>query len=71
MDAGRGGVAGLAATDYLAHAGSDVTLLEATDRVGGNVHTVSFAGRPLDLGAEMLVTREPTAVDLCRGFPRG
>ncbi|HEY2317326.1 MAG TPA: protoporphyrinogen oxidase [Solirubrobacteraceae bacterium] len=63
-----GGVAGLAATDYLAHAGSDVTLLEATDRLGGNVHTASFAGRPLDLGAEMLVTREPTAVDLCRAL---
>jgi oxygen-dependent protoporphyrinogen oxidase len=63
-----GGVAGLAATDYLAHAGRDVTLLEVSDRLGGNVHTMSFAGRPLDLGAEMLVTREPTAVDLCRAL---
>lgn len=61
-----GGIAGLAATDRLARAGVAITLLEATDRLGGNVHTTSFAGRALDLGAEMLVTREPTAIELCR-----
>jgi protoporphyrinogen/coproporphyrinogen III oxidase len=63
-----GGLAGLAAADHLARAGCEVTLLEATDRLGGNVHTASFAGRPLDLGAEMLVTREPTAIDLCHAL---
>ncbi|HEY2771625.1 MAG TPA: protoporphyrinogen oxidase [Solirubrobacteraceae bacterium] len=61
-----GGIAGLAAADRLTRAGVDVTLLEAADRLGGKIYTTSFAGRPLDLGAEMLVTREPTAVDLCR-----
>lgn len=61
-----GGIAGLAAADRLAEAGADVTLLEAADRLGGKVHTMSFAGRPLDMGAEVLVTREPTAIDLCR-----
>jgi oxygen-dependent protoporphyrinogen oxidase len=61
-----GGIAGLAATDRLAAAGLDVTLLEATDRLGGKVHTTAFAGRPLDLGAEVLVTRDPTAIELCR-----
>jgi oxygen-dependent protoporphyrinogen oxidase len=60
------GMAGLAAADHLAAAGVDVTLLEATGRLGGKVHTTSFAGRPLDMGAEVLVTREPTAVALCR-----
>jgi oxygen-dependent protoporphyrinogen oxidase len=46
--------------------GVAATLLEAGGRLGGKVHTVSFAGRPLDMGAEVLVTREPTAVALCR-----
>jgi oxygen-dependent protoporphyrinogen oxidase len=63
-----GGIAGLAAADHLADAGVDVTLLEAADRLGGKVCTTSFAGRPLDMGAEVLVTREPTATDLCRAL---
>jgi len=61
-----GGIAGLAAADRLARSGLDVTLLEAADRLGGKVHTVSFAGRPLDIGAEALVARDATAFDLCR-----
>jgi protoporphyrinogen/coproporphyrinogen III oxidase len=60
------GLAGLAAADRLARAGVHVTLLEAADRLGGNVHTTSFVGRPLDMGAEALVTREPAAMELCR-----
>jgi oxygen-dependent protoporphyrinogen oxidase len=60
-----GGIAGLAAADRLAVAGAEVTLLEGEDRLGGKVYTSAFAGRPLDMGAEALVTREPTAVDLC------
>jgi oxygen-dependent protoporphyrinogen oxidase len=61
-----GGVAGLAAADRLGDAGAEVALLEAADRLGGNVRTVAFAGRPLDMGAEALLSREPTARDLCR-----
>jgi oxygen-dependent protoporphyrinogen oxidase len=61
-----GGIAGLAAADRLAVAGLEVTLLEAAGRLGGKVYTTSFAGRPLDLGAETMVTREPTVTDLCR-----
>jgi protoporphyrinogen/coproporphyrinogen III oxidase len=61
-----GGIAGLAAADRLAAAGVRVTLLEAAERFGGMIHTASFAGRALDLGAEALVTREPAAIELCR-----
>jgi oxygen-dependent protoporphyrinogen oxidase len=60
-----GGIAGLAAADRLAEAGAEVTLVEAADRLGGNVYTTSFAGHPLDLGAEVFVTRESTAIELC------
>ena len=66
-----GGIAGLAAADLLAGSGVDVLVLEAGDRLGGNVHTVSFAGRPLDLGAEVFVTQEPTASELCHELSLG
>ena len=61
-----GGVAGLAAADRLTAAGVDVTLLEATDRLGGKVCTTSFAGRALDMGAEVVLTRDPGALELWR-----
>ena len=60
-----GGMAGLAAADRLAATGAQVTLVEAADRLGGNVYTTSFAGHPLDLGAEALVRRDKTAIELC------
>jgi oxygen-dependent protoporphyrinogen oxidase len=59
-----GGVAGLVAATRLARAGVDVTLLERSERFGGNVRTIPFAGRALDMGAEMVVTRPADAVDL-------
>lgn len=66
-----GGLAGLAAADRLAEAGAEVTLLEAADRLGGNVYTTSFADRALDLGAELLLTRDPAAIDVCHGLSLG
>ncbi|MEA2233525.1 MAG: protoporphyrinogen/coproporphyrinogen oxidase [Solirubrobacteraceae bacterium] len=60
-----GGIAGLAAAARVAAAGVDVTLLERSDRLGGSVRTIPFAGRALDVGAEMIVTGQPAAVDLC------
>ena len=61
-----GGIAGLAAADRLAAAGVRVTLLEGSQRLGGKIHTVPFAGRALDVGAEALVMRQPAAIELCR-----
>ena len=40
-----GGLSGLAAADRLAAAGARVTLVEAGERLGGNVYTSSFADR--------------------------
>lgn len=54
-----GGVAGLAAARDLARAGRQVTLLEATDRLGGCVATREVAGLTLDVGAESFATRTP------------
>lgn len=61
-----GGIAGLAAADRLLSAGARVTLLEATDRLGGKLRTGEIEGAPVDLGAESMLARRPEAVDLAR-----
>jgi oxygen-dependent protoporphyrinogen oxidase len=43
-----------------------ITLLEAAERLGGKIRTESFAGRPLDVGAEALLARVPAGAELCR-----
>jgi oxygen-dependent protoporphyrinogen oxidase len=70
-----GGITGLAAAHRLAAAlpvtdgsscsGPRITLLEADERFGGKIRTENFAGRPLDVGAEALLARIPTALELC------
>jgi oxygen-dependent protoporphyrinogen oxidase len=60
-----GGIAGLVAAARVAAAGVEVTLLERSERLGGNVRTIPFAGRSLDVGAEMMITAQPAAVELC------
>lgn len=46
------GVAGLAAAYRLARAGEQVTVVEASDRLGGMVRSVRLAGEWIDAGAE-------------------
>jgi monoamine oxidase len=50
------GAAGLMAARELARAGRSVLVLEASDRIGGRVHTVhdARAGVPIELGAEFV-----------------
>ena len=50
------GISGLAAARKLAEAGLQVTLIEARDRAGGRIHTVSPAAGelPVELGAEFV-----------------
>lgn len=62
-----GGITGLTTAYRLSrHRGVRVTLLEADARLGGKIRTEDFAGRPLDMGAEALLAREPDALALCR-----
>ncbi|MEU6123192.1 protoporphyrinogen oxidase [Streptomyces sp. NPDC047123] len=63
-----GGIAGLAAAHRLltTDPGTRVTVLEASDRLGGKLHAADIAGVRVDLGAESLLARRPEAVALAR-----
>ncbi|MEU5593461.1 protoporphyrinogen oxidase [Streptomyces sp. NPDC020298] len=60
------GIAGLAAAHRLLQRGARVTVLEASDRVGGKLLPGEIAGVRVDLGAESMLARRPEAVDLAR-----
>ena len=53
------GMAGLTAARTLVEAGRAVTLLEASSRVGGRIHTIRDAGETIELGAEFLHGKPP------------
>jgi oxygen-dependent protoporphyrinogen oxidase len=59
-----GGVAGLVTARRLAIAGFPVTLLEASDHLGGTVARHTVAGVDLDAGAESFATRGGTVAKL-------
>ncbi|MFD7601288.1 protoporphyrinogen oxidase [Streptomyces mirabilis] len=61
-----GGIAGLAAAARLLDRGARVTVLEASDRVGGKLLPGEIAGARVDLGAESMLARRPEAIALAR-----
>jgi len=60
------GIAGLAAAHRLLRRGARVTVLEASDRVGGKLLPGEIAGARVDFGAESMLARRPEAVALAR-----
>ncbi|MEU3913793.1 protoporphyrinogen oxidase [Streptomyces sp. NPDC029721] len=60
-----GGISGLAAAWQL-RGEAEVTVLEGGARVGGKLRTGTFAGVPVDEGAESLMALRPEAVTLAR-----
>ncbi|KAA0023424.1 protoporphyrinogen oxidase [Antrihabitans cavernicola] len=57
-----GGIAGLVAAYRLRHSLGDaatITVIEASDRVGGKLRTESLAGGSVDVGAEAFIARRP------------
>jgi monoamine oxidase len=62
------GIAGLAAAEHLAAAGSKVVILEGRDRLGGRIHTLHppALGHPVELGAEFVHGRPPDLRALIR-----
>ncbi|NGO45298.1 protoporphyrinogen oxidase [Streptomyces ureilyticus] len=61
-----GGIAGLAAAHRLLDGGARVTVLEASDRLGGKLLPGEIAGARVDFGAESMLARRPEAVALAR-----
>ncbi|WP_217213281.1 protoporphyrinogen oxidase [Streptomyces sp. AC550_RSS872] len=61
-----GGIAGLAAAHRLLDAGRQVTVVEASDRLGGKLLPGRIAGVRVDFGAESMLARRPEAVALAR-----
>lgn len=61
-----GGIAGLAAAHRLLGRGARVTVLEASDRIGGKLLPGGIAGVRVDFGAESMLARRPEAVGLAR-----
>ncbi|MDX1620097.1 MAG: protoporphyrinogen oxidase [Nitriliruptorales bacterium] len=59
-----GGITGLTAAAELAHRGADVTLFEASQRLGGKLRTEEFAGRAVDVGADAFLGRQRHAKEL-------
>jgi monoamine oxidase len=53
------GMAGLTAARALAEAGRQVTLLEASSRVGGRIHTIRDGNEIIELGAEFIHGKPP------------
>ncbi|MCX5424415.1 protoporphyrinogen oxidase [Streptomyces sp. NBC_00078] len=60
------GIAGLAAAHRLLQGGARVTVLEASERVGGKLLPGEIAGARVDFGAESMLARRPEAVALAR-----
>jgi oxygen-dependent protoporphyrinogen oxidase len=61
-----GGITGLTAAYELRDADIDVTLHEASGRLGGKVQTDHSLGAPVEAGADWFITRQPAALELCR-----
>jgi protoporphyrinogen/coproporphyrinogen III oxidase len=64
------GLTGLAAAWRLRDRG-EVVVLEASDRVGGQIDTIELAGAPLDVGADAFLVRQPEAERLARDLGFG
>jgi oxygen-dependent protoporphyrinogen oxidase len=65
-----GGITGLAAAWFLKDR-ADVTVYEASDRVGGKIATVEVAGHTVEAGPDAFIARVPDAVELCRALGLG
>lgn len=63
-----GGITGLAAANRLRELdpAAQVTLFEASDRLGGVLQTVERDGYLIERSADMFTTREPWAIALCQ-----
>lgn len=65
------GITGIAAAWTLDRWGLDVTVLEASDRVGGKLRSGAVDGIEIDIGADAFLARHGAATDLARAAGLG
>jgi oxygen-dependent protoporphyrinogen oxidase len=65
-----GGIAGIAAALDLVEQ-AEVELFEATDRLGGPVRTVDFAGARIEAGPDSFLARRPEMIELAKRLGLG
>ena len=61
-----GGISGLAAAHYLTQHSAQVTLLEASNRLGGTIHTEHRDGFLLERGPDSFISEKPHALALAK-----
>lgn len=61
-----GGIAGLSAAWYLQQADIEYTLLEASERFGGLIHTIHENDYTIEFGPDAFITRKPHAMELVK-----
>ncbi|MDN3239777.1 protoporphyrinogen oxidase [Glycomyces tritici] len=69
-----GGITGLAAAHRLRTTlgpDAEIIVAEQAMRLGGKIHTVDFAGRPVETGAESLLAARPEAIGLAEAVGLG
>ena len=66
-----GGIAGLSAAWELAGAGGTEVTVYEPGHLGGKLLTTMFLGRPVDEGADSLITRVPDGIALCQELGLG
>ncbi len=60
------GISGLATARYLVAGGAEVTVLEATSRIGGAIRTETRDGFLFEAGPDSFLTEKPAALQMCR-----
>ena len=60
-----GGISGLSAGSLLREKGYDVTIFEASNRLGGKILTTELSGIAIDAGPDAFLVREPEMKELC------
>jgi protoporphyrinogen/coproporphyrinogen III oxidase len=63
-----GGIGGLSAAHALCAKDAQVTVFEASSRLGGKLQTETFFGQSVDVGPDAFLARRPEAVDLCQSL---
>jgi oxygen-dependent protoporphyrinogen oxidase len=69
-----GGITGLAAAHRLRERlgpDAEIIVAEQAMRLGGKIHTVEFAGRSVETGAESLLAARPEAIELAKAVGLG